>query len=74
MPGREIHPDMRHWNKQAKAHHQEARATLILSGHYLGFLPTHVIQNWGLDKDVRPLNMAIATPLPPSGGRNTLMK
>lgn len=55
MPGREIHPDMRHWNKQAKAHHQEARATLILSGHYLGFLPTHVVQNWGLDKDVRPL-------------------
>lgn len=55
MPGREIHPDMRQWNKQAKAHHQEARATLILSGHYLGFLPKHLVHNWSLDKDVRAL-------------------
>lgn len=55
MPGREIHPDMLQWNKQAKAHHQEARATLILSGHYLGFLPKHLVHNWSLDQEVRPL-------------------
>lgn len=55
MAGRELHADMRAWNKQAKAHHQEARASLILSGHYLGFLPVHMIRNWGLDDKLRPL-------------------
>ncbi|BBB26683.1 LysR family transcriptional regulator [Amphritea japonica] len=55
MPGREIHPEMKQWNKQAKAHHQEARATLILSGHYLGYLPRHLVSNWGLENDLRPL-------------------
>ncbi|WP_299198342.1 LysR family transcriptional regulator [uncultured Amphritea sp.] len=55
MPGREIHPDMKLWNKQAIAHHQEARATLILSGHYLGFLPRHLVSNWRLEKDLKPL-------------------
>mgnify|MGYP000353495195 CR=1 FL=1 len=55
MPGREIHPDMRQWNKHARAHHQEARATLVMSGHYLGFLPTHLVQNWGLSEQMRPL-------------------
>ncbi|GGK59020.1 LysR family transcriptional regulator [Amphritea balenae] len=55
MPGREIHPDMRQWNKQAKAHHQEARATLILSGHYLGFLPRHLVNSWGLEQALQPL-------------------
>ena len=55
MPGRELHPDMRLWNKQAKAHHQEARATLILSGGYLGFLPKHLAKSWHLDKVMRPL-------------------
>lgn len=55
MPGREIHPDMKRWNKQAKAHHQEARATLILSGNYLGILPRHLVSNWGLTNQMRPL-------------------
>ncbi|MDO6564468.1 LysR family transcriptional regulator [Amphritea sp. 1_MG-2023] len=55
MPGREVHPDMKLWHKQACAHHQEARATLILSGHYLGFLPHHLVQNWRLEKALRPL-------------------
>ncbi|RTE64764.1 LysR family transcriptional regulator [Amphritea opalescens] len=55
MAGRESHPDMKLWNKQAKAHHQEARATLILSGHYLGFLPRHLVSNWQLEKELRPL-------------------
>ena len=55
MPGREVHPDMLLWNKQARAHHQEARATLILSGHYLGFLPSHLVSSWGLEHDLRPL-------------------
>jgi DNA-binding transcriptional LysR family regulator len=55
MPGREMHPDMLKWDKHAKAHHQEARATLVLSGHYLGMLPTHMVNNWGLDKQLKPL-------------------
>ncbi len=55
MPGRETHPDMKRWNKHAKAHHQEARATLILSGHYLGILPRHLVSNWGLAQQMRPL-------------------
>lgn len=55
LPGREVHPDTRLWNKQARAHHQEARATLILSGHYLGFLPRHLVSNWGLEQDLKPL-------------------
>ncbi|SIS46531.1 LysR family transcriptional regulator [Neptunomonas antarctica] len=55
MPGREIYPDMKLWNKQAKAHHQEARATLILSGHYLGILPRHLVSSWGLTDQISPL-------------------
>ncbi|MEH6578803.1 MAG: LysR family transcriptional regulator [Amphritea sp.] len=55
MPGREMHPDMKLWNKQARAHHQESRATLILSGHYLGILPRHLVNNWGLEQQMRPL-------------------
>ena len=55
MPGREIHPDMVNWQKHAKAHHQEARATLILSGHYLGVLPSHLVANWGLDHQLKPI-------------------
>jgi DNA-binding transcriptional LysR family regulator len=55
MPGREVLPEMRAWNKHAKAHHQEARATLILSGHYLGFLPKHLVENWGMANNMRPL-------------------
>lgn len=55
MPGRESHPDMRNWNKHAKAHHQEARATLILSGCYLGFLPNYLVESWGLSTELRPL-------------------
>jgi len=55
MPGRELHPDMRKWNKHAKAHHQEARATLVLSGRYLGILPSVLINNWGLDTKMKTL-------------------
>ncbi|MAD46332.1 MAG: LysR family transcriptional regulator [Oceanospirillaceae bacterium] len=55
MPGREVSPDVRLWNKQARAHHQEARAALILSGHYLGMLPEHMVRNWGYDQKLQPL-------------------
>lgn len=55
LPGREVHPDMRHWQKHAKAHHQEARATLILSGQYLGLLPEHFVSSWGLTERMKPL-------------------
>lgn len=36
-------------NRAATAGHLEARATLILSGAYIGFLPNHFAQTW-LDK------------------------
>jgi DNA-binding transcriptional LysR family regulator len=55
MPGREMHPDMLKWQKHAKAHHQEARMTLILSGHYLGMLPSHLVNNWGLANQLKPI-------------------
>ncbi len=55
MPGREAFAETRTWNKHAKAHHQEARATLILSGHYLGFLPQHLVKNWGMEHEMRAL-------------------
>ena len=55
ITGREPHTDMALWNKTAKAHHQEARATLILSGAYLGILPKHIVTNWGLSHQLKPL-------------------
>lgn len=55
MRGREPHPDMELWKKTARAHHQEARATLILSGAYLGILPKHMVTNWGLNHKMKPL-------------------
>ena len=57
MRGREPHPDMRHWPIHAKAHHQEARTALILSGRYLGFLPQHLVENWGLADRLRPIEI-----------------
>ncbi len=55
QPGRELDPLMSGWNKQISAHHQEARATLILTGHYLGFLPRHLVRTWGWEQHMRPL-------------------
>lgn len=55
LPGRELHPAMAGWNKQVSAHHQEARATLILTGQYLGFLPRHLVGNWGWGNDMQPI-------------------
>lgn len=55
LPGREAHAESQHWNIHAKAHHQEARVMLILSGHYLGYLPRHLVQHWGLAQRLRPL-------------------
>ncbi|MCE2029807.1 LysR family transcriptional regulator [Sessilibacter corallicola] len=55
MPGREIDPITAGWNKHASAHHQEVRAALILTGHYLGFLPKHLVHNWGWQHKMRPL-------------------
>ncbi|GAA6206459.1 LysR family transcriptional regulator [Thalassotalea sp. SU-HH00458] len=55
LRGREPHPDMELWKKMAKAHHQEARATLILTGAYLGILPKHIVMNWGLNQRMKPL-------------------
>ena len=55
MRGREPHTDMELWKKMAKAHHQEARATLILTGAYLGILPKHIVMSWGLNHKMKPL-------------------
>ena len=55
MPGREISPDVRRWNIHARAHHQEARAALILGGHYLGILPQHLVQGWGYEGRLQAL-------------------
>ncbi|MEW6981278.1 LysR family transcriptional regulator [Colwelliaceae bacterium 6471] len=55
MLGREPHADMKHWHKPAKAHHQEARAMLILSGSYLGILPKHLVNKWGFGNQLKPL-------------------
>jgi DNA-binding transcriptional LysR family regulator len=55
MRGREAHADMIGWPICARAHHQEARAALILSGQYLGFLPQHLVQGWGLEAQLWPL-------------------
>jgi len=53
--GQEPHPDMKNWNIVSKAHHQEARMSLIFSGHYLGFLPKHLVHQWGLADKVKPI-------------------
>lgn len=55
LGGRELHPDAKNWKVMAKAHHQEARISLILSGHYLGFLPRHLVEQWGLQSELRPI-------------------
>lgn len=53
--GREVTPQMASWRKQAVAHHQEARAQLILTGHYLAYLPECLVEAWGMQGQVRPL-------------------
>lgn len=53
--GQEPHLDMKRWKKVSRAHHQEARMSLILSGHYLGFLPEQLVEQWGLTERLKPL-------------------
>jgi len=53
--GQETHKDMLNWNIASRAHHQEARMSLILSGHYLGFLPDHLVPQWGVKDQLKPL-------------------
>jgi len=53
--GQEPHLDMKKWNIVSRAHHQEARMSLILSGHYLGFLPEHLVEQWGLSRQLKPI-------------------
>ncbi len=55
MQGREIYPEVAHWQKTAKAHHQEARTALILTGHYLGFLPEHLVKGTPLENHLKPI-------------------
>ena len=53
--GQEPHQDMKNWRIVSKAHHQEARMTLILSGHYLGFLPSQLVHQWRMEEKLKPL-------------------
>ncbi|UAA39611.1 LysR family transcriptional regulator [Paraneptunicella aestuarii] len=55
LPGREPFAEIVSWNKKARAHHQEARTMLILSGEYLGYLPKHLVASWGLEYQLKPL-------------------
>jgi DNA-binding transcriptional LysR family regulator len=50
-----------HFRATATAYHMEAIATLILSGRYIGFLPTHYAAPWvdrGLMRSLRPAQLA----------------
>ncbi|MEM5527575.1 LysR family transcriptional regulator [Gammaproteobacteria bacterium AS21] len=53
--GQETHVDVKKWHMASKAHHQEARMSLILSGHYLGFLPQQLVEQWRLQEQLKPL-------------------
>jgi DNA-binding transcriptional LysR family regulator len=53
--GKEPHRDIKHWNIVSQAHHQEARMSLILSGHYLGYLPDQLVEFLGVKDQLRPL-------------------
>lgn len=55
LPGKELHPFMQQWNSSTHAMHQEARAQLILTGNYLGFLPVELVNTWGWKERLRPL-------------------
>lgn len=45
------------FNELASSPHIEAVAYLILSGRYLGYLPTHYAEQWVRNGDLRPLQM-----------------
>ncbi|MEH6442548.1 MAG: LysR family transcriptional regulator [Oceanospirillaceae bacterium] len=53
--GQEPFEEMKHWQIACQAHHQEARMSLILSGHYLGYLPSQLVEQWGVSSQLRPL-------------------
>ena len=55
LPGNELHPFMAQWDSSTHAFHQEARAQLILTGKYLGFLPSQLVETWGWQDRLRPL-------------------
>jgi len=55
QPGRERFPEMSRWNRHGSAYHQEARAALILTGHYLGYLPRHLVESWGWQDQLKPV-------------------
>ena len=55
LPGKELHPFMQEWDSGTHAMHQEARAQLILTGKYLGFLLIELVKTWGWNEQLRPL-------------------
>lgn len=53
QPGHEIYPIAKGWQRHASAYHQEARAALILTGQYLGYLPRHLVESWGWQEQMQ---------------------
>ncbi|MGB1238584.1 MAG: LysR family transcriptional regulator [Pseudomonadales bacterium] len=53
MRGRQNFEQSSHWHIGARAHHQEARLQLVLSGSYIAFLPRHLVEQWGVSSQLR---------------------
>lgn len=54
-PGREPVASLQGWHSHAKAHHQESRMALVLSGNYLGYLPEHMVDQWRYQEKLKAL-------------------
>lgn len=59
VAGREPNQYARNWQRTVRAHGQEARLGLILTGHYLGYLPEHFVKQWHLTDRLMPLLPAL---------------
>ncbi len=53
--GQEPYKAMKEWNIVSQAHHQEARMSLIMSGHFLGYLPSQLVSQWGVNDQLKPI-------------------
>lgn len=48
-------PAIKDWHMQASAVQQEARAALILTGRFIGYLPAHLVEASGWQQQLHPL-------------------
>ncbi|MEH6652499.1 MAG: LysR family transcriptional regulator [Motiliproteus sp.] len=53
--GQHSEPAIKDWHMQASALQQEARAALILTGRFIGYLPTHLVEASGWQQQLHPL-------------------